>query len=221
MVRAEGSRSGWRAGAALRRLAAVGPLALCALMAAAPCRAADAAADPHAKHRAMTARADLSRSLASYAVPAIPLVREDGKRVMLTDELDDGRPVVLDFIYTTCNGICPLASQTFARLQKLLGPDTERVHLVSISIDPEQDTPDRLAEYAKQFHAASGWDHYTGTVRASLAAQRAFDVYRGDKMSHTPVTLVRVKPGSAWIRFDGFATADDLLLELGARVAAN
>ena len=204
-----------------RRLVALGPALLLAALAAGPCAAAGAAADPHAEHRASAARADLSRSLASYAVPAIPLVREDGKQVMLSEELNDGRPVVLDFIYTTCNGICPLASQTFSRLQKLLGAGAGRVHLVSISIDPEQDTPERLTEYAKQYHAVSGWDYYTGSVRASLAAQRAFSVYRGDKMSHTPVTLVRVKPGDTWIRFDGFATADDLLQELGARVAAN
>ena len=53
----------------------------------------------------------------------------------------------------------------------------------------------------------------TGTIEASLAAQRALDVYRGDKMSHTPVTVLRVAPGRPWVHIDGFVTPDKLLEE--------
>jgi len=156
----------------------------------------------------------VTRSVLNYAVPAIALVREDGKRVMLDDELNDGRAVVLNFIYTTCPGICPLASHLFSQLQHQLGAERDHVHLISISVDPEEDTPARLRAYARQHSAGPGWSHYTGTVAASIAAQRAFDVYKGDKMGHTPVTLLRVAPGAPWVRFDGFATADTLLKEL-------
>jgi protein SCO1 len=48
-------------------------------------------------------------------------------------------------------------------------------------------------------------------VAASVATQKAFDSYRGDKMSHDPLTLMRAAPGKPWVRIDGFATADDLL----------
>ena len=51
-------------------------------------------------------------------------------------------------------------------------------------------------------------------MSASVEAQRAFNVYRGDKMSHTPVTLLRAAPGQSWVRLDGFATAEDLYAEL-------
>jgi protein SCO1/2 len=156
----------------------------------------------------------VSRAVVNYAVPRIALVRDDGREVTLRDELDDGRPVVLNFIYTSCSGICPLASHVFSELQRQLGAERDHVHLISISIDPEEDTPARLREYARRFTAGPSWQHYTGTVIASTAAQRAFDVYRGDKMGHTPVTLVRPAPGAPWVRFDGFATADMLLKEL-------
>jgi protein SCO1/2 len=82
---------------------------------------------------------------------------------------------------------------------------------MSISIDPEEDTPSRLAEYARKFHAGPEWQHYTGTLAASLAAQRAFDVYRGEKMNHTPVTLMRAAPGKPWLRIEGFVTPDELV----------
>jgi len=162
--------------------------------------------------------AEVVRTTINYIVPPITLVRDDGKSVRLAEELNDGRPLVLNFIYTTCSGICPLASHIFSQLQRKLGADRDRVHLVSISIDPEEDTPARLREYAQRYGAGPSWQHYTGTVAASLAAQRAFEVYRGDKMGHTPVTLVRTAPGAPWVRFDGFATPDVLLQELRGHV---
>jgi protein SCO1 len=178
-------------------------------------------ADAHAAHRTAGPEASVadappgvSRSSMAYSLPTLKLVRDDGRRVELADELNDGRPVVLNFIYTTCSGICPLASHVFAQLQHELGTQRDHVHLVSISIDPEEDTPARLRAYARQYSAGPSWQHYTGTVEASIAVQRAFNVYRGDKMGHTPVTFVRTAPGEAWVRLDGFATADLLLREL-------
>jgi protein SCO1 len=146
-----------------------------------------------------------------YKIPQLQLVRQDGKTVSLPDELDDGRPVVLNFIYTTCETSCPLSSATFALFQKQLGAERGRVHLVSISIDPEQDTPERLRAYAKKFGAGPEWQHYTGTLQASVSAQQSFGVYYGDKMSHTPVTLLRAAPGKPWTRIDGFVTPEQLM----------
>jgi len=146
-----------------------------------------------------------------YPIPAIRLVRDDGKVVFLPEEIDDGRPVVLNFIFTTCSSICPLMSQILAQFDRKLGTDRERVHLMSISVDPEEDTPARLREYARKFHAGPEWQHYTGTVEASVAAQRAFNVWRGDKMSHSPVTFLRAAPGKPWLRIEGFITPDELV----------
>ncbi len=172
-------------------------------------------ADPHAQHRQMMeAPSAVTRITASYTVPDIALVRSDGAHVKLAQELDDGRPVLLDFIYTTCTTTCPVMSLTFAEVQRRLGPQAARVKMLSVSIDPEEDTPRRLSEYAKHFRAGTQWSFYTGTLQASIAAQRAFDVYRGDKMNHAPATLFRSAPGQPWVRLDGLATPDNLLSEL-------
>jgi protein SCO1/2 len=104
----------------------------------------------------------------------------------------------------------------FAELQQRLGDARDRVRLVSVSIDPEHDTPRRLAEYAQRFGAGPSWTFYTGTVEASVAVQKAFAAYRGDKMNHTPLTLVRLAPGQPWVRLDGLATPEQLLQEVGA-----
>jgi len=152
----------------------------------------------------------VSRSTVSYEAPDVTLVRADGKSVSLPRELDDGRPVLLNFIFTTCSSICPLTSRTLEEFQRKLGREASQVHLMSISIDPEQDTPARLSVYARKFHAGPEWQYYTGSVAASIAAQRAFDVYRGEKMSHTAVTLMRSAPGKPWLRIEGFVTPEEL-----------
>jgi protein SCO1/2 len=161
-----------------------------------------------------------TRSTASYNIPPVSLVREDGKTVSLPEELDDGKPVVLTFIFTSCATICPVMSALFSQLQNRLGVDQSRVHMASISIDPERDRPERLAEYAKRYHAGPQWHYYTGTVQASVAVQRAFDTYRGDKMNHSPVTFVRARPGAPWLRIDGYATPDELAGEVRPLLAA-
>jgi protein SCO1 len=155
--------------------------------------------------------ASVSRTTVSYETPAVMLVRADGKSVSLPQELDDGRPVLLNFVFTTCSSICPLTSRTLEEFQHKLGSEARRVHLMSISIDPEQDTPARLTEYARKFHAGPEWQYYTGTLTASITTQRAFDVYRGEKMSHTPVTLMRAATGRPWLRIEGFVTPDELV----------
>lgn len=163
---------------------------------------------------------ETSRSVADYKVPMVHLVRDDGRKVVLADELDDGRPVVLDFVYTSCTSICPITSQTLSELQRRLGSARDQVHIVSISLDPEQDTPRRLHDYASKFGAGPEWQHYTGSLAGILATEQAFGVYHGDKMSHTPVTLLRMSPQGRWIRIDGFATPEQLLAELRPVVAS-
>ena len=158
------------------------------------------------------------RATMTYRMPDVRLVRDDGRDVALAEELGDGRPVVLAFIYTSCTTICPLTSQTLAEVQRRLG--VERVHLMSITIDPEQDTPDPQHRYAQQFHAGPHWQHYSGSLAASQAVQRAFGVFRGDKMNHVPALFVRAVPGDGWVRIDGFPTADDVLAELPQMRAA-
>jgi protein SCO1/2 len=184
--------------------------ALAAGLAAVPCALAADGVDHHAHHHVVP---ETQRSLRSYTVPAVSLVRDDGTGVSLASELADARPVVLNFIYTTCTSVCPLTSQTFSELQRKLGAARDAVHLVSISIDPEYDTPERLTAYANKYHAGAQWQHYTGTTKASIALQQAFNAYRGDKMNHIPLTFLRAAPGKPWVRLDGFADPNEVVDE--------
>ena len=168
----------------------------------------------HEHHHA--AEQKLTRSIANYAVPDISLVRVNRTTVNLRQEIDDGRPVVLNFVYTTCTAVCPMTSQTLAAFQAKLGADAAGVHVVSISIDPEHDTPERLAEYQHRYRAGPQWNFLTGTVENSIKTQKAFDAFFTDKMNHRPITYLRAAPGKTWVRLEGFASPDDLLKEYRA-----
>ncbi len=187
------------------------PFIAAGLLSVALFAAGGAAMAMEADSPAQAPMAGVSMSTAQYRIPSVQLVRENGKHVSLARELDDGRPVVMNFIFTTCETTCPLSSQTFSAFQRKLGSDSGKVHMVSISIDPEQDTPARLRAYAQKFGAGPQWQHYTGTLADSVAVQQAFGAYRGDKMSHTPLTLLRAAPGRPWTRIEGFVTPDELL----------
>lgn len=100
---------------------------------------------------------------ANDCLPAITLVDQHGREVALASL--KGRPVLVDFIYTTCPGPCPLMTSRMAAVAKLLGPKLGRqVTFVSISIDPAHDRPAELAQYARTRGAEqAGWLFLTGT----------------------------------------------------------
>jgi protein SCO1/2 len=170
----------------------------------------------HKHHMPAPGAAEIKRSQLEYSVPDVQVVREDGAKVSFREEMEDGRPILMNFIFTSCTAICPVLSHVFSQVQTKLGKDANKVHLVSISIDPESDTVPRLQEYAKKFNAGPAWNHYTGTTQASIEIQKAFDAYRGDKMNHAPLTLLRPAPGKSWIRLEGFATPAVVLKEVQA-----
>ena len=198
----------------VRALATLGTsAALCLGVQAA--HAADATGDAHAYHhhmmKAASAITATTAKSADYKVPSIKLVRADGRGVDLATELSDPRAVLMNFIFTSCTTICPVMSHVFTDVQQKLGADSAKLHMVSISIDPEHDTPARLKEYAARYGAGAQWNFYTGTAANSVAAQKAFAAFRGDKMNHEPLTLFRKAPGQPWLRIEGLASAEDLV----------
>jgi len=167
----------------------------------------------HCSAAAAAARTEgYKRSLRTYsAIPDVVLTDAERNPVRLRDLLAGSEPVMLNFIFTTCTTICPVMTKVFADARTRLGHEANDLRMVSISIDPENDTPARLAAYAQRFGAdESHWTFLTGRAQDVAAVQRAFDTYDSDKMNHQPLTLLHAAPGGQWVRIDGFATADQL-----------
>lgn len=191
-----------------------GLMATALLMTLVPPVQLTAETDPHAHHRAMMQNAgSYQRSIEHYNIPDLTLINADGKPVRIQDAINLDEPLMVNFIFTTCPSICPVMSATFAQTKKQLGPVHDDIHFLSISIDPEFDTPEKLTAYAKKFNAGPEWQFLTGSLEDSIAMQRAFNAYRGEKMNHAPLTLLRASKNTAWVRVDGLATASDLVDE--------
>lgn len=171
------------------------------------------ATDPHAHHRHMMESQNYGRSVHSYALPDLSVVDMNGKMTSLAEALDQDRPLMLNFMFTTCTTICPVLSATFSQVQQQLGEERDHVRLISITIDPEHDTPERLHAYAARFGAGPQWQFLTGGLQDIIAIQKAFDAYRGTKANHEPVTFLRAAPNTPWVRLEGLASASDVINE--------
>ena len=143
-----------------------------------------------------------------YAVPALTLRDRTGKAVEIQSLFSAPGPLVVNFIFTSCPEICPVMTAAQLQLQRLLARDPGTPRFVSITLDPEEDTPEVLADYAQRFGA--DWLFLTGSRSDVMSALQAFDVWRGNKMNHAAVTLMRRDSRESWIRVEGLASAKTL-----------
>ncbi len=95
--------------------------------------------------------------------PDVDLFTHEGRKVSFYRDLIQDKLVVLNFMYATCEGICPTVISNLAKVQTLLGDRVGRdIFLYSITLRPEEDTVAVLADYAKMHSIGKGWSLLTG-----------------------------------------------------------
>lgn len=139
--------------------------------------------------------------------PEFRLTSQDGKRVSLRDLR--GKVAAVTFIYTSCADTCPLLTAKMAGLQARLGRDFgPKVVFVSITVDPERDTPDTLKRYAQALGVnLAGWAFLTGTPEEIREVARRYGIYykrqpRGD-VDHTFLTSLVDQSGVLRVQYMG------------------
>jgi protein SCO1/2 len=153
------------------------------------------------------------RSVEHYTIPDVVLIDQNGKKVRLATLLKSDQPVIVDFIFGTCTTICPVLSAGFINLQNKLIATGQKPRLISITIDPEHDTPAVMNEYLKRFRAKPGWDFLTGSRADIDAVMKGFNAYIPDKMSHYPINLIRSPKDGSWVRLFGIMSSREFLEE--------
>lgn len=173
------------------------------------------------------ASADADAAHAAYAhvgsskmtIPDVELLDQDGNRVHFYSDLVKGKTVAVQFIFTTCTTVCPPLGATFARVQKELGERAGRdVRLISISVDPATDTPERLKAWAAKFHAAGGWTLVTGAKPQVDTLLRALGAATASPADHTPTVLIGNDAKGQWTRTYGLARPAVLVKLIGDAV---
>jgi protein SCO1 len=134
-------------------------------------------------------------------IPDVPLIDQDGREVNFYD-LVKGRIVAIDLIYTTCQYACPLESARLARMQQLLGDRMGKdIFFISISIDPEHDTPAALKAYGHKYNAGPGWIFLTGQQADIDMLSKKLGLWTDPSLSqdgHTPMLLIGNEATGQW-----------------------
>jgi cytochrome oxidase Cu insertion factor (SCO1/SenC/PrrC family) len=150
-------------------------------------------------------------------VPDVPLVDQDGKPVRFYTDLVKGRVVAVNFIFTTCKGICPPLGANFAALSRRLGQDFA---LISVSVDPSTDTPERLRRWSQGFEPGPRWTLVTGEKQEVDRLLKALGVFAADKTNHSPFLLINDGTGGPWTRLHGLTSPVKVAEQLEKRLAA-
>jgi protein SCO1/2 len=169
--------------------------------------------DPHAKHRAM---------MKQQSQPAVestrvdlrdrPLVNQDGEEMLFVSDVIGDNIVVMDFVYTTCTTICPVLSALFAQVQNKLGDQLgSEVMLVSVSVDPIRDTPQRLKAYSAKHHAGDGWVWLTGPKPVVDDVLTGVGAYTTNFEEHPSMVLIGDGRSGEWKRLFGFPNPDRIV----------
>jgi protein SCO1/2 len=159
-------------------------------------------AQGHDHHAAPAAEPATART---YTIADLPVVTQDGASVHFYRDLVQGRVVVMNFVFTSCTTICPTMGATFARVQTLLGSRKD-VALISVSIDPENDTPERLAAWGRRLGAGPGWTLVTGSPSDISEILKSLGTFTSEPAAHTPVVLIGDDRAGRWERVDGLAS---------------
>jgi cytochrome oxidase Cu insertion factor (SCO1/SenC/PrrC family) len=158
------------------------------------------------KTEAAKTEAPAAHASARMTIPDVELLDQEGRQVRFYTDLVKGKVVAINFIFTTCTTICPPLGATFARVQKELGERTGRdVQLISISVDPATDTPERLKAWGAKFHAAAGWTFVTGRKPQVDELLRALGAATASPADHSPTVLIGNDAAGQWTRTYGLA----------------
>jgi protein SCO1/2 len=156
--------------------------------------------------RAAVEAASQDTGAGPLTIPDVALVDQDGRPVHVYSDLIRGRRVAMNFVFTTCTTICPPMGANFERLQGVLGtPDHSDVRLISVSIDPRTDTPQRLKEWGAKFHAGPGWTLLTGSPEDVDRLLKALGVFTANRADHSPLVLLGDDRAGRWTRAYGLA----------------
>ena len=167
-------------------------------------------AEPH-DHSHMSNTAESSSPAQKYFTD-VELINQDGKKVRFYSDVLKGKTVIVNAFFTSCTSVCPPMNRNMEKIQEALGDRIGRdVFLVSMTVDPETDTPARMKEYAKKFHAGPGWLFLTGKKENLDWALYKLGQYVENKDDHQTVLIIGNEPTGLWKKAFGMANVTELV----------
>lgn len=150
-------------------------------------------------------------AISSLRIPDVTIQDQHGKSLNFYRDLVKGKVVAVNFVFTTCTAICPSLTATFRRVQQQLAERKVQAQLISISVDPTTDTPERLHAFAAKFNAEPGWTFVTGATSDIDSILKEFGVAVANKNDHTPMVLIGNDEAGYWTRAYGLSSPTALV----------
>ena len=170
------------------------------------------AAPPAPHDHSHMAKTTETSSPAQQYFTDVELINQDGKKVRFYSDVLKDKTVVVNAFFTSCTSVCPPMNRNMEKIQEALGDRVGRdVFLVSMTVDPETDTPARMKEYAKKFHAGPGWIFLTGKKENLDWALYKLGQYVESKDDHQTVLIIGNEPTGLWKKAFGMANVAELV----------
>ncbi len=152
--------------------------------------------------------------------PNVPLTTHEGESVRFFD-LIKGKVVAINFIYTICPDSCPLETARLAKVQKILGDRVgEDIFMYSITIDPDNDTPEVLAKYAERYRAQPGWWFLTGKESDITLLRKKLGLYieeiQDGSNNHNLNLIIGNQATGQWMKRSPFENPYVLATQMGS-----
>ncbi|MBZ5537780.1 MAG: SCO family protein [Acidobacteriia bacterium] len=153
-----------------------------------------------------------SRSVAAaHYFTNLPLLTQENKPVRFYEDMLKGKIVLVNFMFTTCTGICPPMTANLVRVQTLLGEHAGReINMLSLTVDPLTDTPEMLKKYADSFKIKPGWYFLTGKKENIDWVLYRLGGYVEDKVEHSGLLLIGNDTTGEWIKVSAMARPADI-----------
>ena len=146
------------------------------------------------------------------SIPDVEVLDQEGNALHFYSDLIKGKTVAINFIFTNCTTICPPLAATFARVQREMGDKVGKdVHLISISVDPLTDTPERLKAWGAKFKAGAGWTFVTGSKPEMDKLLNALGAAVSKREDHTPSLIIGNDAKGVWTRTYGLAKIPQII----------
>lgn len=140
------------------------------------------------------------------------LVDQHGEPRRFYSDLLAGHVVVINAFFTSCNGVCPVMAGNLVRVQDWLGERLgDDVRLISISVDPERDTPEKLFAYADRFGARPGWSFLSGDPEKVDFVLRRLGQAVDEPENHTSIMVIGNLRTGLWKKAQGLASSAELI----------
>lgn len=142
----------------------------------------------------------------------VELINQDGQKMRFYSDVLKDKVVIINTFFATCTSVCPPMNRNLERIQETLGDRLGKdAWIVSISVDPEKDTPPRLKEYGRRFHARPGWIFLTGKKENVDWALYKLGQYVETKDDHTTIIIIGNEKTGLWKKAFGLAKPEELM----------